>query len=159
MAKIIDFKDQPFETKVFEKMLRTMPVALRRNKRGLRFYCTTPISEDYVQAIAARMANQADQYLAMTGPMNLSYGGIPVVPCDDLPEGFVCVMTATDYAVPRAEEGMSVENFVATYEEQDGLVLAKGVLPRDHVVEPEIIELPVQRQIDLDNLKEEYDVD
>src|SRR5688572_21316675 len=67
-----------FTTNTFETVLRSLPTKYRRNVRQLRFLVHPDVWMDYVQSIAARQGNMADQYLAgLVG--DPTYGGVPIM--------------------------------------------------------------------------------
>lgn len=73
----VDFAGGNFTRNVFNAMIRGLPPKYRRNLRQLRFYVGPNLWQDYIDSIAARQGNMADQFLAglVADPM---YGGIPV---------------------------------------------------------------------------------
>lgn len=73
-----------FTTDTFERTIRALDTKYRRNLRSLRFLVHPDLWMDYVQSIAARQGNMADQYLAgLVG--DPTYGGIPVVASPFMP--------------------------------------------------------------------------
>ena len=82
-----------FTTNSFETVLRKMPTKYRRNLRQLRFLVHPDTWMDYVQSIAARQGNMADQYLSgLVG--DPTYGGIPIMASPFMPDP--AVVSATD---------------------------------------------------------------
>ena len=82
-----------FTTNSFETVLRAMPTKYRRNLRQLRFIVHPDTWMDYVQSIAARQGNMADQYLSgLVG--DPTYGGIPIMASPFMPDP--SVVSATD---------------------------------------------------------------
>ncbi len=74
-----------FTTDTLERMVRGLDTKYRRNLRQLRFFVHPDRWMDYVQSIAARQGNMADQYLAgLVG--DPTYGGIPLVASPFMPE-------------------------------------------------------------------------
>ena len=74
-----------FTTNSFETILRALPTKYRRNLRQLRFIVHPDTWMDYVQSIAARQGNMADQYLSgLVG--DPTYGGIPIMASPFMPE-------------------------------------------------------------------------
>ena len=73
-----------FTTNTFETVLRSLPTKYRRNLRQLRFIVHPDTWMDYVQSIAARQGNMADQYLSgLVG--DPTYGGIPIMASPFMP--------------------------------------------------------------------------
>ena len=71
-------------TNTFEQSLRQLDTKYRRNLRQLKFILHPDRWMDYVQSIAARQGNMADQYLAgLVG--NPTYGGVPLEACPFMP--------------------------------------------------------------------------
>lgn len=76
-ANVVDFAGGNFTRNTFNQMIRALPPKYRRNLRQLRFYVGPNMWQDYVDSVAARQGNMADQYLAglVADP---TYGGIPI---------------------------------------------------------------------------------
>lgn len=73
-----------FTTNTFETILRSLPTRYRRNVRQLKFLVHPDVWMDYVQSIAARQGNMADQYLAgLVG--DPTYGGVPIMASPFMP--------------------------------------------------------------------------
>ena len=73
-----------FTTNTFETILRSLPTKYRRNVRQLKFLVHPDVWMDYVQSIAARQGNMADQYLAgLVG--DPTYGGVPIMASPFMP--------------------------------------------------------------------------
>ena len=73
-----------FTTNTFETVLRSLPTKYRRNLRQLRYIVHPDTWMDYVQSIAARQGNMADQYLSgLVG--DPTYGGIPIMASPFMP--------------------------------------------------------------------------
>ena len=73
-----------FTTDTLESILRGLPTKYRRNLSQLRYLVHPDTWMDYVQSIAARQGNMADQYLAglVSDP---TYGGIPLMSSPFMP--------------------------------------------------------------------------
>jgi HK97 family phage major capsid protein len=73
-----------FTTNTFETIVRSLPTKYRRNFRQLRFIVHPDTWMDYVQSIASRQGNMADQYLSgLVG--DPTYGGIPIMASPFMP--------------------------------------------------------------------------
>ena len=73
-----------FTTNSLETIIRSLPTKYRRNFRQLRFIVHPDTWMDYVQSIAARQGNMADQYLSgLVG--DPTYGGIPMMASPFMP--------------------------------------------------------------------------
>lgn len=78
-----------FSTSVFEGVLRSCPVDRRKNRREMVLVVSDSTFFKYVDALAARMGTQADQFLVSFGSSALNYGGIPVISHEDASEKLV----------------------------------------------------------------------
>lgn len=67
----------PFTTDVFHQMWKAMPTRYKANPRNLRFYVGPNVWSDYIDALAARMGDNADRFLTDYN-MDPMYKGIPV---------------------------------------------------------------------------------
>lgn len=76
-GNVADFAGGNFTRNTFNQMVRALPPKYRRNLRQLRFYVGPNLWQDWVDSVAARQGNMADQYLAglVADP---TYGGIPI---------------------------------------------------------------------------------
>ena len=76
-GQVVDFAGGNWTRNVFNQMVRALPAKYRRNAKQLRFYVGPNLWQDYIDSVAARQGNMADQYLAglVADP---TYGGIPV---------------------------------------------------------------------------------
>jgi hypothetical protein len=77
--------NDPFTTNTFEQLVRELPTKYRRDVRKLRLIVHPDRWMDYVQSIAARQGNMADQYLAgLVG--DPTYGGIALLQSFAMPD-------------------------------------------------------------------------
>ena len=76
-GNVVDFAGGNFTRNTFNQAIRALPPKYRRNLRALRFYVGPNLWQDWVDSVAARQGNMADQYLAglVADP---TYGGIPI---------------------------------------------------------------------------------
>lgn len=180
MAKMIDFGDQPINVMYFDKMLRVLPTAYRRDRRNLVLAVTADVFDDYIMTIATRQGNMADQFLAGAA-FNPTFGGIPLRVAHGLPEGIDAALVGTrqplltrgapaviDIPTPigtTATEEVygSVEDFVRAFEDQEGVVLAKGIARRPVEGEPIVIDVIIPELVEpdptMDDIQENYEVD
>ncbi len=100
----VDFMSGAFTTNTLETILRTMPTKYRRNLRDLRFIVSPDTWMDYVQSIASRQGNMADQALAgiLGDP---TYGGVPIMASPFMPSDTV-LLTHPDNLVFGVERDM-----------------------------------------------------
>lgn len=82
-------------TKALEAVLRSLPKDHRISLKRLRFIVHPDTRQDYVQSIAVRQGNMADQYLAglVGDPL---YVGIPVVPNRTVPKHLILLVNPDD---------------------------------------------------------------
>lgn len=101
-----DWLSAPQTTNTFEQSLRFLDTKYRRNLRQLRFVLHPDRWMDYVQSIAARQGNMADQYLAgLVG--NPTYGGVPLEACPFMPDDQI-LLTHPDNLIFGVEREMKM---------------------------------------------------
>jgi len=86
LGNVVDFSltTPAFTTNTLESIVRALPTKYRRNFRQLRFIVHPDTWMDYVQSIASRQGNMADQYLSgLVG--DPTYGGIPLMASPFMP--------------------------------------------------------------------------
>lgn len=77
-----------FNANVLDRTLRSVPISVRRDKRNLTFLVSQDTHDLYIKEIAARVGDQAYAFL-LTVPTSLTYGGIPVVVNEEIPDGMI----------------------------------------------------------------------
>lgn len=83
-GNVLNWASAAFTTDTLEQTVRQLDTKYRRNMRQLKFIVHPDRWMDYVQSIAARQGNMADQYLAgLVG--DPTYGGIPLVQSPFMP--------------------------------------------------------------------------
>ena len=84
-GNVLNWGSGAFTTDTLEQTIRALDTKYRRNMRTLRFIMHPDRWMDYVQSIAARQGNMADQYLAgLVG--DPTYGGVPVMSSPFMPD-------------------------------------------------------------------------
>lgn len=83
-ANVVDFGGQNIEPDVFSRMLNAMPSKFRRDKRNLRFFCSTELEQRYRLAVSGRATAGGDA--ALEGMGNLKPFGVELVPAPLLPD-------------------------------------------------------------------------
>lgn len=85
-GNVIDFNATAFTTAVFERMLRALPTKYRGNKEKLAYFVSPNIESDYIQALAARMGDGADNFLTRGAATSPPYNGIQMITVPHLPD-------------------------------------------------------------------------
>lgn len=89
--------DEEFSPALFNRVLKATPKRLRTTLRAIEFRVDPDTYLDYINAIAARMGDAADQYLA--GPIgNVTYAGVSLVQDDTV--GINCIEVYHPDTVP-----------------------------------------------------------
>jgi len=79
-------KFEEFSTQHLEAALRSVPVKQRRDKRTMEFLVSHNTLESYKEALSIRMGTLSLTPEMMTG---LTYGGVPVIANEEIPDGLI----------------------------------------------------------------------